>query len=313
MQEKLQPLMKAGKIAEAEAEVDGVLKKLGMDVKPTAASATTDEASAEERMVARVHQIQKELPAWVKKTGKKEEANALMKTLKEQLAARNFVDAEKTADALLKMMGVAVAPAVAAERSANVHESGHNPEPFAAFIPQQLVFLASHRIALKPEQRDALLAQVKATQPRLAELSPTLENEAAALAALTSRERVDEAAFLARFEKFLNLEREAKLLQARQGVAILNLLTPEQQAKLRELKGNPDELAKLQEEFQKRITAKVERVQQGAEAWARKGRDPAPIAEQMEAKVRPLMDSGRVFEAEPEIDRVLEFIKKESE
>jgi Spy/CpxP family protein refolding chaperone len=210
-------------------------------------------------------------------------------------------------------MGVTVAPAVAAERPANVSDSRHAADPFAAFIPQQLVFLASDRIGLKPEQRDALLAQVKTTQPRLAELKPALESEAAALAALTARERVDEAAFLARFDKFLNLEREAKQLQARQGVTILNLLTSEQQAKLRELKGNPDELAKLEEEFKRRITAKVERVQQGAEAWARKGRDPAPISEQMEAKVRPLMDSGRVFEAEPEIDRVLELIKKEPE
>jgi Spy/CpxP family protein refolding chaperone len=311
MQEQFQPLMQAGKITEAEAVVDGVLKKLGMDVKP-AAAASADEAS-EERMVTRVHQIQKELPAWVKKTGRKEESDALMKKLKEQLAARNFVDAEETADAILKMMGVAAAPAVAPERPANVNDSRHGAEPFAAFFPQQLVFLASDRIALKPEQRDALLAQVKATQPRLAELKPVLESEAAALAALTARGRVDEAAFLARFDKFLNLEREARQLQARQGVTILNLLTSEQQAKLRELKGNPEELAKLEEGFKTRIAAKVQRVQQGAESWARNGRDPAPISELMEAKVRPLMDSGRAFEAEPEIDRVLELIKKEPE
>ena len=247
MTEKFQPLMQAGKIAEAEAVVDGVLKKLGMDVN-AATAAPADEPSAEERMVTRVHKIQKELPAWVKKTGRKEESDALMKTLKEQLAVTNFAEAEKTADTILKMMGLTIAPAVPPDRPANANNPKHAAEidpkhaadPFAAFFPQQLVFLASDRIALKPEQRDALLARIKTTQPRLAELKTAMEREAAALAALTSRERVDEAAVLAQLDKFLDLEREAKQLQARQGIAILNVLTSDQHARLRELTRNPD-------------------------------------------------------------------------
>ena len=310
MKEKFQPLMQAGKIAEAEAVVDGVLKQLGMAVNAPAA-ATADEPSPEERVLVRIHKIQKELPAWVKKTGRKEESDALMKTLKEQLADMNFAEAEKTADTILKMMGLTIAPAVPPDRPANANNPKHAADPFAAFFPQQLVFLASDRIALKPEQRDALLTRVKTTQPRLAELKTALEREAAALAALTSRERVEEAAVLAQLDKFLNLEREAKQLQARQGVAILNVLTSDQHAKLRELTRNPDAVAKLEEEFKNRITAKVERVTQGAEKWAQSGRDPSPIAEAMQEKVRPLMDAGRVFEAEAEIDRVLEQLKED--
>ena len=89
MKEKFQPLMQAGKIAEAEAVVDGVLKQLGMAVNAPAA-ATADEPSPEERVLVRIHKIQKELPAWVKKTGRKEESDALMKTLKKQLADDEF-------------------------------------------------------------------------------------------------------------------------------------------------------------------------------------------------------------------------------
>ena len=134
-----------------------------------APAAPADEPSAEERMVTRVHKIQKELPAWVKKTGRKEEADELMKKLKEQLAATNLAEAEKTADAILKMMGLTLAPAVPPERPANINDSKHGgkldpthaADPFTAFFPQQLVFLASDRIALKQEQRDALLAQSK--------------------------------------------------------------------------------------------------------------------------------------------------------
>ncbi|MEI7924046.1 MAG: hypothetical protein WCJ40_19225 [Planctomycetota bacterium] len=319
MQEKFEPLMQAGKIAEAEAVVDGILKKLGMDLKAPVAPLPADESSAEELMVARVLKIQKELPAWVKKTGRKAEIDVLMKTLKKQLADRNFAEAAKTSDTIMNLMGVSIASQVVASQSSNARSPSqavetsprHAPDPFSAFFPQQLVFLASDRIALKPKQRDALLARFKATQPRLTELKALLETEAAQLADISSRQRVDADAVLARFDKFLDLERESKQLEARQGVAILNELTPEQHTTLRELAGNRDAVANLEKEFKSRITAKIERVTRGAEQWAQSGRDPSPIAEAMQARVRPLMDSGRVFEADAEIDRVLEQLKEE--
>lgn len=46
----------------------------------------------------------KELPAWIQKTGDKEAA-ALMQKMQEQLKAKNFVEVEKTADSILKLMG----------------------------------------------------------------------------------------------------------------------------------------------------------------------------------------------------------------
>ena len=62
MQEKFQPLMEAGKIVEAEALLDKMLKLLGVDAKVPA-----NEASIEERVLVRIHKIQKELPVWTKK------------------------------------------------------------------------------------------------------------------------------------------------------------------------------------------------------------------------------------------------------
>ena len=50
--------------------------------------------------------------AWVQKTGNKEKATAFMQKLKEHLDAMNFAEAEKTADAILVMMGVST-PATA--------------------------------------------------------------------------------------------------------------------------------------------------------------------------------------------------------
>jgi hypothetical protein len=59
-----------------------------------------------ERLPPKIHQIQKELPAWVHKTGNTQKATALMQKMGEYLKDKNFDEAEKTADSILKMMGL---------------------------------------------------------------------------------------------------------------------------------------------------------------------------------------------------------------
>ena len=60
------------------------------------------------------------------------------------------------------------------------------------------------------------------------------------------------------------------------------------------------------EAAQQRIAAKVERVKEGTHQWADGGRDPSAIAKAMEEKFKPLIDAGKIIEAEAELDRVLE-------
>jgi len=71
-----------------------------------------DEAKIEtssylERLPPKIQKNQKELPAWLPKAeaGNQKKATALMRQLKENLDAKNFEEAEKTADSILKMMG----------------------------------------------------------------------------------------------------------------------------------------------------------------------------------------------------------------
>ena len=74
--------------------------------KPAAAAQDT---SLTERLPPKIHQIQKELPVWMQKSDNKDkaaEAAALMQKMQEQLKARNLDEVEKTADSILKMMGV---------------------------------------------------------------------------------------------------------------------------------------------------------------------------------------------------------------
>jgi Spy/CpxP family protein refolding chaperone len=183
------------------------------------------------------------------------------------------------------------------------------PDPLAgAFFPPELILLAHDQIALTSEQQAAFRARVEQTQSRSDELRSKLERETAALAAMAKPERVDEAAILVQLDKVLEVERELKHLHIGLLAAIKNQLTPEQQSRLREFA--KDGVTQLEQALRKRLTEKVERVQEGAQKWAASGRDPKAIAQALEEKFKPLMDAGKPLEAEAELDRLLEQLQQ---
>ena len=184
-------------------------------------------------------------------------------------------------------------------------------DPFAgALFPPELVLLASDRIALTLEQREAFHARMEKTKPRFDELRAKLERETAALATLAKPERVDEASLVAQLDKVLDVEREVKHLHVGLVVAIKNLLTPEQQAKLREIA--KDRGAQLMEEARKRLSEKIDRIKEGAHKWAESGRDPMDIIRTMEQNFKPMVDAGKASEAEAVLDRALERLKSDA-
>ena len=190
-------------------------------------------------------------------------------------------------------------------------------DPFAgSFFPPELVLIAHDEIVLTPEQLEAVGACLQKTQGLSDELRVRLERETAALAALTKQEPAEEPALIAQLDRVLDLEREVKHLRIGQGVVVKNLLTPEQQAKLRgislEIAKNHAAFTKLEEETGRRIAAKVQRAKEGAKKWIASGRDPSPIAQAMEEKFKPLMAAEKIFEAEAELDRVLEQLTKDA-
>jgi Spy/CpxP family protein refolding chaperone len=182
-------------------------------------------------------------------------------------------------------------------------------DPLAgAFFPPEVVMLAREQIGLTQAQQEAIRARAEKMQQRSEELRGKLEREAAALATLAKQKRVDEPAIIEQLDKVLDAEREVKHLHLGLLVAIKNLLTPEQQAKLQEIA--KDGGAQLVEATRKRLTQKVEDVQAGAQRWADSGRDPSAIAQAMEHRVKVLMEAGKVTEAEAELDRILELLKQ---
>jgi Spy/CpxP family protein refolding chaperone len=190
-------------------------------------------------------------------------------------------------------------------------DSKSAPDPLAgAFFPPELILLAHDQIALTAEQQEAFRVRVEQTQSRSDELRSKLERETAALAAMAKPERVDEAALVIQLDKVLDVERELKHLHIELLAAIKNQLTPEQQSKLREFAKDGVSVTQLEQALRKRLTEKVERVQEGAQKWAASGRDPKAIARALEEKFKPLMDAGKPLEAEAELDRLLEQLQQ---
>ncbi len=71
--------------------------------------AKTEALTLLERLPPKIHRIQRELPAWIQKAVNKPkaaEAMALMQQLERHLKAKDFDNVEKTADSILKMIGM---------------------------------------------------------------------------------------------------------------------------------------------------------------------------------------------------------------
>jgi Spy/CpxP family protein refolding chaperone len=167
-------------------------------------------------------------------------------------------------------------------------------DPFAeAFFSPELVTLARDRIALTANQEQTLRDCVEKRRRRAEELRAKLERETTALAALAKQPHVDEAAVGAQLDKVLDVEREAKHVHLGLLIAVKNLLTPQQQAQLRKI-----------EAASKHVPGKIERVTEIAHAWEKEGRDTSSIAKAMDEKVRPLIEAGKLIEAEAELDRL---------
>ena len=134
-----------------------------------------------------------------------------------------------------------VLTAVAAALLAAASPAGaQNPKPDDAFaqalFDPQLVLRHAQAIGLTPAQRRTILDELKATQTALAPLQANMMEPALDLIELLGQTRVDEAKVVAKMDQVLEIENEVKKKQAALLVRIKNTLSPEQQARLRELR-----------------------------------------------------------------------------
>jgi len=105
-----------------------------------------------------------------------------------------------------------------------------------AFFDPQLVLKHANAIGLTAQQRKAILDEMKATQVALVPLQVDMADPALELQGIIEAVKVDEAKALAKIDQVLKIENEVKKRQATFVIRVKNLLTPEQQAKLRAIR-----------------------------------------------------------------------------
>lgn len=105
-----------------------------------------------------------------------------------------------------------------------------------AFFPPELVMQHQQTIGLTEQQKTFLKTTLRKAQTQFTELQWQLSDESEKLVALVKQEPVDEQAVLAQLDRVLNAEREIKRTQLSLVIQIRNNLTPEQRARLTELR-----------------------------------------------------------------------------
>ena len=101
--QRIKAFLKDKQWQEADKVADELLSLMNGDSPIKVKSETSPVA---ERLPSKIQKIQSELPAWIQgDADKKNQATALMKQLQECLKTKNFEEAEKTADSILKMVG----------------------------------------------------------------------------------------------------------------------------------------------------------------------------------------------------------------
>lgn len=116
--------------------------------------------------------------------------------------------------------------------------AAQEPEPeFAKYLfPPELVMQHQQNLRLTPEQRTAITQGIRDFQLKIVELQWKMQDEAQKLTELVQGAKVDEAQTLGQVDRVLGVEREIKRAHMALLIRIKNLLTPEQQDALRNVK-----------------------------------------------------------------------------
>jgi len=123
-----------------------------------------------------------------------------------------------------------------AAQQAQQPAGGKDPLAEHVFSPE-LVMQNQKAIGLQEAQKNAIREEILKAQGRFTELQWQLQDAMETLLALLQQSAPDEQKVLAELDKVLATEREVKRTQITLLVRIKNNLTPEQQARLQELRG----------------------------------------------------------------------------
>ena len=184
------------------------------------------------------------------------------------------------------------------------------PDPIGDnLFPPELIWNCADQIGLTAEQRESLRSQGEKVGPQFQELMQRVEQEKQALVEILKQEHPDGDEAVARLDKILDAERELRRLHVTFFVALKNLLTPDQQAQLQELRKKfPDGKGpKPGGDVPQAIQMKMMNVQRQAQELAKEGRDVKAVWEVM-GRFEPLIRERKFAEAEVVLDEALKVL-----
>jgi Spy/CpxP family protein refolding chaperone len=112
-----------------------------------------------------------------------------------------------------------------------------NDDPIGRqLFPPEMVMGHQEELGLQEKQRAAIRSEVHRVQSRFVDLQWQLSEDTEKMANLLRSTPIDEARVLEQADKVMAQEREVKKMQLSLLVRIKNLLTPEQVAKLQEIR-----------------------------------------------------------------------------
>ena len=183
-------------------------------------------------------------------------------------------------------------------------------DPLSEFlIPPPLIMQRAEEIGLSDDQRTTVQQSVERAHEQGAERTPILKEAVESLRRELEVNEIDEAIARKKLDKLLDAERAMKHIHLQMLVQANNVLTKEQRSALRKLhvarSGKPDHAT-----LERRLKAKLKRVQAGVEAQARAGQPPVEVVELMDT-FSPLMQGGKHAEAEEVLDKAIKLLEGE--
>jgi Spy/CpxP family protein refolding chaperone len=179
-------------------------------------------------------------------------------------------------------------------------------------FPPQFLMGNADLIGLTEDQRQALHRAVEGAQVRISPKSEAVRAETKILAELLAAPKVDQAKALKQLGRLSAAESEVKELHFGLLIELRNLLTAEQlgaahRTRKEQAVRNSPERGQAR---QRGLQVKVARIQKGMKARQQAGESPRKISELMN-QFTPLMQKGRVNEAEAILDRALKMLGME--
>ena len=169
-----------------------------------------------------------------------------------------------------------------------------------AFFPPELLMQAHAQIGLTETQKTEMMEELQNMRERMGKWQEQMKNERDLLIELVNKDQVDEKKALEQVEKVMGLESDMKRSQFSLLIFLKNKLTPEQQAKLKEIKGKMSG-----------IQTKMRKAQQLAEQIKAQGGDLSAL-QAARQQFDELMKQGKPTEAEALLDETIKTLEKDA-